>query len=76
MNTCCFWSRRLYNTFTQKLGLEAQFEISDDESDTKDDRTKKTNIKEGGNYGNGQVNEPDVETVNLPGDDAPQGFMY
>ena len=75
MKTGCFWSKRLYNPCTYNLGPEAQFKISDDESDTKDDRTINTNIKEGGNYGNGQVNEPDVETVNLPGDDAPQGFL-
>ena len=50
----------LYNPFTQKLGLEAQFESSDDESDAKDDRTTNTNIKEGGNYGNEQVGEPDI----------------
>ena len=36
-----FWSKRLYNPFTQKLVLEAQFGSSDDESDTKYDRTKK-----------------------------------
>ena len=43
--TVCFWSKRFYKTFTQTLGLEAQFESSDDESDTKYYRTKKTNIK-------------------------------
>ena len=52
-----------------------QFESSDGESDTKDDRTNNTNIKEGGNGCNGQVEKPDVETVDLPGDDAPQGFL-
>ena len=51
-----------------------QFESSDVKSDTKDDRTKNTNIKEAVNDGSGQVSEPDVETVNIPGDDAPQGF--
>ena len=43
--------------------------------DTKDDRTKNTNIKYGGKYGNGQVPEPDVKTVDIPGNDAPQGFV-
>ena len=75
VKTCCFWSNRLYNPFTHKLGLEAQFEISDDESDTKDDRTTNTNIKEGVNYGNGQVAKLDVKTVDLSGGDALQGFL-
>ena len=75
MTTGCFWFKCLYNTFDQKLGLEVQFESSDDGSDTKDDRTKNTNIKEGGNDGNGLVAEPDVETVDLCGDDAPQGLL-
>ena len=75
VNTNCFWFKRLYNPFNQGLVLEEQFEISDNESDTKDDRTNNTNIKEGGNDGNGQVEKPDVETVDLPGDDAPQGFV-
>ena len=69
VKTGCFWYKRLYNPFTQNIGLEAQFERSYGESDTKDDRTKNTNIKEGGNYGNGQVANPDVETVDLTGDD-------
>ena len=68
MKTGYFWSTILYKTFTQNLVLEAQFEISDDESHTKYDSTKKTNIKEGGNYGNVQVSNTDVETVDLPGD--------
>ena len=29
MKTGYFWSKRLYNPFTQKLGLEVHFEISD-----------------------------------------------
>ena len=73
--TCCFCSKRLCNTFTQKLGLEAQFEISDGESDTKGDSTKYTNIKEGVSNGNGKVDKPDVETVDIPGDNAPRSFM-
>ena len=40
-----FWSKRLYNPFTQKLGLEGQFESSDDKSDTKYDGTTNTNTK-------------------------------
>ena len=52
-----------------------QFDISGDESDTKYDRTINTSIKEGGNYGNGQVDEPYVETFYLPGGDAPQIFV-
>ena len=75
VKTCCFWSNRLYNPFTHKLGLEALFEISDDESDTKDDRTTNTNIKESVNYGNGQVAKLDVKTVDLSGGDALQGFL-
>ena len=55
--------------------MEAQFEISDEKSDNKDDRTTNINIKEGGNYGNGQVADPYVENVDLTGDDAPQGFV-
>ena len=74
-NTGCVWSKRLYNLFTQKLGLEVQFKSSDYESDTKDDRNKNTNIKEGGNGVNGQVDEPDVETVDLLGYDTPQAFF-
>ena len=46
-----------------------------DDSDTKYDRTTNTNIKEGDDDGNGQVAEPDVKTVDLPVDDAPQGFL-
>ena len=30
----CFWSELLCNTFTHKISPEAQFEISDNESDT------------------------------------------
>ena len=76
VNTGCFWYKSLNNTFTQKLGPEAQIESSGDKSDTKDDRTTNTNIKEVGNDGNVQVDDPDVETVYLPGDDAPQGFVF
>ena len=65
----------LHNPFTQKLGLEAQFEIINYESDTKDYSTKNNNIKEGDNYGNGQVANPDLETVDLPGYDEPQVFF-
>ena len=36
---------------------------------------KKTNIKEVGNDGNGQVDDPDVETVDLPGYNATKGFL-
>ena len=75
MKTGCFWSKRLYNPCTYNLGPEAQFKISDDESDTKDDRTTNTNIKEGVNYGNGQVAKLDVKTVDLSGGDALQGFV-
>ena len=75
VKTCCFWSKRLYNPFTPKLGLEAKFEISDDKRDTKYNRTTNTNIKEGISCGNGQVSDPDVENVDIPGDDAPQGFV-
>ena len=42
---------------------KAQFERSDDKSNTKDDRTTNTNMKEVGNDGNGQVNGTYVETV-------------
>ena len=41
VNTGCFWSNSLYNPFTQRLGLEAQFESGD----TKDDSTKNKNNK-------------------------------
>ena len=75
VNTVCFWSKRLYNTFTQKLVLEVQFESSDGKSDAKDDSTKNTNIKEGGNYYNGQVAKPDVGTGHIPWDDVPQLFL-
>ena len=67
-------SKCIYNPFTHNLGPEAQFESSDNESDTKDDRTMKTNIKEGGNSVNGILANPDVEMVDLPGYIAPQGF--
>ena len=43
-----------------KFFMEVQFESSDSESDTKYDRTKNTNIKEGGNDGTGKVDKPDV----------------
>ena len=68
-------SKSLYNIFSQNIGLEAQFERSDDKSDTKDNSTTNTNIKEGGNDGNGQVANPYVETIDLTWDDAPQGFL-
>ena len=55
--------------------MVAHFEISDDESDTKYDSTTNTTIKEGVNCGNRQVAEPGDETVGLPMDDAPQGFL-
>ena len=55
----CLWYKRLYNPFTQKLDLEEQFESSDDKIHTKDDSTKNTNIKEGGNIGNGKVANTD-----------------
>ena len=55
-----FWYKRLNTIFTQNLVLEANFESSDNESDTKDDRTISINIKEGGNGGNGQVADLDV----------------
>ena len=74
MTTGCFWFKCLYNTFDQKLGLEVQFESSDDGSDTKDDRTKNTNIKEGGNGGNvvnGKVDDLNVETIDLTVYDEP-----
>ena len=48
---------------------------SDDEIDTKDYRTTNTIIKEGGNDGNVQVTDPDVEIVVIPGDDELQGFV-
>ena len=47
-----------------------------EKSDTKHDRNNNINIKEGGNDGNGQVDKPDVETVDITGDDVPQGFVY
>ena len=74
-NTGCVWSKRLYNLFTQKLGLEVQFKSSDGKSDTKYDRTINTNIKEVDNDCNGQVAKSNMETVDLPGDYAPQGFL-
>ena len=75
LKTGCFWSNRLCNSFTHKLGLEGQFEISDEKIDTKHDRTKNISIKEGSNYGNGQVDKPDVETVVLSEDNPLQGFV-
>ena len=36
VNIKCFWSIRLYNPFTQNIGLEVQFESSDEKSDTED----------------------------------------
>ena len=41
----------------------------------KDDMTTNTNIKERGNDSNGQVAEPDIKTVDISGDDSPQGFL-
>ena len=70
-----FLYEHFYNSFTQNLGLEIKFEISDDQSDTKDDSTTNTNNKEGGNYGNGKVDDPNVKTIGLPADNAPQGFV-
>ena len=75
VKTGYFWSKGLYNPFTQNLGLEAQFESSDNESDTKYDRTTNTNMKEGGKCSNRKVTEPDVEIVDVSGDDALQGFV-
>ena len=48
-----FWSEHIYNTSTQILGLEENFEKHYDKIDTKYNRTKNTNIKEGSNYVNG-----------------------
>ena len=70
-----FWFKRLYNTCTQNLGMEKHFEGNGVKIYTKDDRTKKSNIKEDGNDGNGQVDDSDVETVDIPGYDAPQGLV-
>ena len=75
MKTGIFWSKRFYNPFTQKLGLEAQFEISDGKSDTKDDRATNTNIKEGSIDYNGKVVKPHVNCFDIPGGAAPQGFL-
>ena len=74
MKTGCFGSKRLKNHFTQRLGLEAQYEISDDESDIEGDGTTKTNRKEGGNDGNGKVADIDTGTVDLTDNIALQGF--
>ena len=71
----CFWYKRLYNPLTHKLFLVMQFESSDDENDKNYDKTTNTNIKQGGNDGNVQVAEPDVETVDNNRDDAPQVFL-
>ena len=60
VKTCCFWSNRLYNTFTQKPGLESQFEINDEKCDIKYDRTTKTNIKKGSDNVNEQVSKTAV----------------
>ena len=76
VKTVFFWSKQLYNPFTQNLGLEIKFESGDDESDAKYERIKNTNIKEGVNDGNVKVSNNDVETVDIPGDDTPQGFLY
>ena len=76
VKTWCFGSINLYNPFTHKRWLEAHFEISDGKIDTKDGRTKNTNIKKYGNYGNCQVAKTDVETVDITEDDSPQGFLY
>ena len=42
MKTGCFWSKRIYNNFTHKVSLESQFESSDGDIDTKDDRNTNT----------------------------------
>ena len=70
-----FWSKRLYNPFAHNLGLEAQFECSDDKSDTKYDSTTNTNIKECVNDGNGKVVDTSLEAFVLPGYHALQGFV-
>ena len=57
VNAGLFWYNLIYNTFTQNIGLEENFQSSDDKSDTKYDRTTNTNIKEGGNYGNDKVDK-------------------
>ena len=54
------------------LTWKSNFVSSGEKIDTKYNRTKKTNIKEGGNTGNFQVENPHVETVDHPGDDTPQ----
>ena len=51
------------------------FESSDGESDTKYDRTKNTNVNYGGNGGNRQVDDSHEDTVDIPGYNAPQGFL-
>ena len=60
VKTGCFWSKRLYNSFTQNIGLVMKFEVRDDESDTKYDRTTNTNIEECGDVGNCKLADPDV----------------
>ena len=52
-----------------------QVESNDDDSDTKIYTTTNTNIHEGGNGGNAQVADTDVETVDIPGDDVPKLFV-
>ena len=40
-------------------------------------KVRKTPISnKAGNYDNGKVVEPDIETVDLPGYDEPQYFLY
>ena len=72
----CFRYKQLYNSFTQNLWLGVQFESSGDESDTKYYITTNTNSKEAVNYLNEKAANPDVETVDIPGDVAPQVFSY
>ena len=44
-------------------------------SDTKGDSITNTNIKESGNDGNGKVDKPGVDTVDIFGGDAQQNFV-
>ena len=76
MNIGYFLSTHFYDPFIQKLDLGAHFETIDEKSDSKDDRTTNTNLKEVSNYVNGKVVNPDVGTVDLIGGVASQGFSY
>ena len=58
VKTGFFWSKKLYNHFTYAWPGSAV--CSDYKRDTKDERITNINIKEVGNDGNGQVDEPDV----------------